>query len=91
MLFLGPFLDAFDSNGKVLSIFFKKLGAFQEAFLGAIDKYVKILCYFWDLFQRFGSIQKLFGPFLTNFEISTEILGFFSMLFSENSQIQEIS
>ena len=33
------------------------------AFLGAFDKYVEILCYFWEPFQRFGSIRKLFWEF----------------------------
>ena len=48
----------------------KKLGAF----LGAFDKYVEILCYFWEPFQRFGIIWKLFGAFLTNFEIAKNFL-----------------
>ena len=42
---------------------FKKFGSFSGAFLGAFDKYVEILCYFWEPFQRFGSIRKLFGAF----------------------------
>ena len=42
---------------------FKKIGSFSGAFLGAFDKYVEILCYFWEPFQRFGSIRKLFGAF----------------------------
>ena len=50
-------------------------------FLGAFDKYVEILCCFWELFQRFGSIRKLFGAFLTNFENSTEILCYFLCYF----------
>ena len=29
------------------------------------DKYVEMLCYFRELFQRFGSIRELFGAFLT--------------------------
>ena len=45
--------------------------------MGAFDKYIKMLCYFRELFQRFGSIQKLFGVFLTNFEKSTENLCYF--------------
>ena len=43
-------------------------------FLGAFDKYLEILCYVLELFERFGSIWKLFGAFLTNFENSTEVL-----------------
>ena len=46
-------------------------------FLGAFDKYVKIVCYFWELFQRFVSIWKLLGAFLTNLENGTEILCYF--------------
>ena len=61
------------------------------AFLGAFDKYVEILCCFWELFQRFGSIQKLFGAFLTNFETSTEIMCYFlkSPEFGRSPEIRE--
>ena len=43
--------------------FKKKLGAFREFFLGAFEKNIEILCYFWELFQHFGSIQSLFWAF----------------------------
>ena len=56
---------------------FKNIGIFLGAFLGAFEKYVEILCYFRELFQRFGIIRKLFGAFLTNFGNSTEILCYF--------------
>ena len=36
---------------------------------------------FRELFQGFGSIRKLFGAFLTNFENSTEILCYFLCYF----------
>ena len=46
-------------------------------FGGAFDKYVEIPCYFLELFKRFGCIWKIFGAFLTNFENSKEVLGYF--------------
>ena len=42
--------------------------------MGAFDKYVEILCNFREFFQRFDSIRKLVGAFLTNFDNNTEIL-----------------
>ena len=78
--FLGAFLGTFNKKGKDLC-HFKKFGSFSGAFLGAFDKYVEILCYFRELFQRFGSIRKLFGVFLTNFENSTEIMCYFLCYF----------
>ena len=56
------------------------------AFLGSFDKYVEILCYFRELFQRFGIIQKLFGAFLTNFGNSTEILCYFLCYFLKSPE-----
>ena len=50
---------------------------FGSFFLGAFDKYVEILCYFRELFQRFGSIRKLLRELLTNFETSKEVLCYF--------------
>ena len=41
----------------------KKIGSFSGVFLGAFEKYIEILCYFWELFQHFGSIQGLFWAF----------------------------
>ena len=70
-------MGTFEKNKKVLRYFEKKSGAF----LGVFDKYIEIMCYFWELFQRFGSIRKLFGPFLTNFEKSTEIMCYFLCYF----------
>ena len=49
--------------------------------MGAFGKYVEILCYYRELFQRFGSIGKLFGVLLTNFENNTEILCYFLCYF----------
>ena len=63
----------FDKNVKVLSYLKKK----NRSFLSAFDKYVKSMCYFRELFQCFGSIRKLFGMYVTNFENSKEILCFF--------------
>ena len=51
--------------------------SFLGVFLGAFDKYVEILCYFRELFQRFGSIWKLLRELLTNFETSKEVLCYF--------------
>ena len=58
-----------------------EFGSFSGAFLNAFDKYVEILCHFWELFQRFGSIRKLFRAFLSNFENGTEILRYFLCYF----------
>ena len=68
----------------------KKNGDIGSFFLGAFDKYVESLCYFGD-FQRFGSIQRLFGAFLTYFENSTEILGNFLKTpgFGKSPEIRE--
>ena len=77
----GSYLGAFwlllaQKNGKVLCNFFLNRDLFGR-FLGAFDKYLEILCFFWELFQCFSSIWKLFWAFLTNFENSTEILWYF--------------
>ena len=56
------------------------------AFLGAFDKYVEIMCYFRELFPRFGSIRKLFGVFLTNFEKAQNFLCYFLCFFLKNSE-----
>ena len=41
---------------------------------------------FWELFQRFGIIWKLFGAFLTIFEIAQNFLCYFLCYFLKNSE-----
>ena len=69
---------------------FKKKWDFLGAFLGAFEKYVEILCYCWELFQRFVSIRKLLGLFDQSWKYHRNSV-LFSVLISENSQIWEIS
>ena len=49
--------------------------------MGDFDKNVEILCYFWELFAHFGSVQKLLKVFSTYFENSIEILCYFLCYF----------
>ena len=55
----------------------KNSGVFRELFLGAFEKYVEILCYFWELFQRVGT----FGSFLGRFWPILKIAQIFCAIF----------
>ena len=55
----GFFLGTFEKKWKS-SVYLFISGSFLGAYLGAFDKYVEFLCYFWELFEPFGSIQKLY-------------------------------
>ena len=63
------------------------------SFLDAFDKYVDIMCYFWEIFQHFGSIRRLFGALFTNLENSTEITCHFLKTpeFRRSSKILELA
>ena len=71
---MEAFLHNFEKNGKVLCYSLKKKLKLFVSFLGSIDKYIKILCYFWELYQVFGFILEASWGILTNFQNSTKIL-----------------
>ena len=45
----------------------KKLGDFWELFWGLFDKYVEILCYFWELFNVLIAFGSFWGIFFYQF------------------------
>jgi hypothetical protein len=59
-----------------------EFGSFSGAFLGTFDKNGKGLWYF----KKIRKIWKLFGAFLTNFEIAQNFLCYFLCHFLKNSE-----
>ena len=83
--FSGAFLGTFDKNWKVLC-YFSKIWELFGSFFGCFWQICRNSVLFRELFQRFRIIWKLFGAFLTTFEIAQNFLCYFLCYFLKNSE-----